>query len=228
MSSGPDFLTRKTTEDVEVLTTFDPRLQRAAEAGARRGLRARRSRPARTPRPRSSSCRRTARCGRWSAGATSAAARASSTARPRRSARPGRCSRPSSTPRRCRRAPARSTAVLDAPLTLYVPGSGDWSPQNYTPRVPRRDHARRGAGAVDQHRDGAGRRRRPGAPGCAAVAQDFGLTGPIADGPAMALGVSEATLLEMTGAYAGILNRGRQRRGPTACGRCAARRTARR
>ena len=22
--------------------------------------------------------------------------------------------------------------VLDAPLTLYVPGSGDWSPQNYT------------------------------------------------------------------------------------------------
>ena len=33
MSSGPDFLTRKTTEDVEVLTTFDPRLQRAAEAG---------------------------------------------------------------------------------------------------------------------------------------------------------------------------------------------------
>ena len=33
MSSGPDFLTRRTTEDVEVLTTFDPRLQRAAEAG---------------------------------------------------------------------------------------------------------------------------------------------------------------------------------------------------
>ena len=33
MSSGPDFLTRKTTEDVEVLTTFEPRLQRAAEAG---------------------------------------------------------------------------------------------------------------------------------------------------------------------------------------------------
>ncbi len=33
MSSGPDFLTRKTTEDVVVETTFDPRVQRAAEAG---------------------------------------------------------------------------------------------------------------------------------------------------------------------------------------------------
>ncbi len=39
MSSGPEFLTRKTTEDVEVVTTFDPRVQRAAEAGAGRGLR---------------------------------------------------------------------------------------------------------------------------------------------------------------------------------------------
>ena len=30
MSSGPEFLTRKTTEDVQVVTTFDPRVQRAA------------------------------------------------------------------------------------------------------------------------------------------------------------------------------------------------------
>ena len=41
-----------------------------------------------------------------------------------------------------------------------------------------------------------------------AVAQDFGISAPIADGPAVALGVSEATLLEMTAAYAGILNQG--------------------
>ena len=41
-----------------------------------------------------------------------------------------------------------------------------------------------------------------------AVAQDFGMGGPIADGPALALGVSEATLLEMTGAYAGFLAQG--------------------
>ena len=42
----------------------------------------------------------------------------------------------------------------------------------------------------------------------AAVAQDFGISTPIAEGPAVALGVSEATLLEMTAAYAGFLNHG--------------------
>jgi penicillin-binding protein 1A len=40
------------------------------------------------------------------------------------------------------------------------------------------------------------------------VAGDFGLKSDLAAGPALALGVSESTLLEMTGAYAGILNGG--------------------
>lgn len=40
------------------------------------------------------------------------------------------------------------------------------------------------------------------------TANGFGLTGDLAAGPALALGVSESTLLDMTGAYAGILNGG--------------------
>jgi penicillin-binding protein 1A len=40
------------------------------------------------------------------------------------------------------------------------------------------------------------------------VAADFGMAQNMADGPALALGVSESTLIEMTGAYAGILNGG--------------------
>jgi penicillin-binding protein 1A len=40
------------------------------------------------------------------------------------------------------------------------------------------------------------------------VARDFGLDRELQDTPALALGASEATLLEMTGAYAGILNGG--------------------
>ena len=40
------------------------------------------------------------------------------------------------------------------------------------------------------------------------VATDFGISGDMADGPALALGASESTLLDMTGAYAGILNGG--------------------
>jgi penicillin-binding protein 1A len=35
MTAGPDFLTRSTTEDVEILTTFDKRVQRAAERRSR-------------------------------------------------------------------------------------------------------------------------------------------------------------------------------------------------
>ena len=40
------------------------------------------------------------------------------------------------------------------------------------------------------------------------VASDFGIESDLAAGPALALGASESTLLEMTGAYAGILNGG--------------------
>src|SRR5690606_15311042 len=40
------------------------------------------------------------------------------------------------------------------------------------------------------------------------VAGDFGFASDLADGPALALGVSESTLVEMTGAFAGILNGG--------------------
>ena len=40
------------------------------------------------------------------------------------------------------------------------------------------------------------------------VASDFGIKSDLAAGPALALGASESTLLEMTGAYAGILNGG--------------------
>ncbi|MGB2202819.1 MAG: penicillin-binding transpeptidase domain-containing protein, partial [Pseudooceanicola atlanticus] len=40
------------------------------------------------------------------------------------------------------------------------------------------------------------------------VARDFGLYRDLTDTPSLALGASEATLLEMTGAYAGILNGG--------------------
>ena len=40
------------------------------------------------------------------------------------------------------------------------------------------------------------------------IANDFGILGDLAPGPALALGASEATLIEMTGAYAGILSGG--------------------
>ncbi|WP_343116473.1 PBP1A family penicillin-binding protein [Ostreiculturibacter nitratireducens] len=97
--------------------------------------------------------------------------------------------------------------VLDEPLTIYVPGSGNWSPKNY-------DKDYRGpitlTTALANSINTATVRisETVGREAVQQVAADFGFESSLADGPALALGVSESTLLEMTGAYAGILNGG--------------------
>jgi 1A family penicillin-binding protein len=97
--------------------------------------------------------------------------------------------------------------VVDEPITLDIPGSGPWSPTNYTddfagPVTLTEALARSlNIPAVKaSERVGREKVRR--------VAADFGLESDLAAGPALALGASESTLLEMTGAYAGILNGG--------------------
>ncbi len=97
--------------------------------------------------------------------------------------------------------------VDDSPLTINIKGSGPWTPDNY-------DHQFKGVIPLVQ----AMRESRNvpavkvselvGRDSVRAVAQGFGITTDLAAGPALALGASEATLLEMTGAYAGILNGG--------------------
>jgi membrane peptidoglycan carboxypeptidase len=97
--------------------------------------------------------------------------------------------------------------VVDEPITLDIPGSGPWSPTNYTddfvgPVTLTEALARSlNIPAIKvSERVGREKVRR--------VAADFGLESDLAAGPALALGASESTLLEMTGAYAGILNGG--------------------
>lgn len=98
--------------------------------------------------------------------------------------------------------------VEDAPLTINVPGSGPWSPKNYT-----RDYK----GIVTLTKALAESLNTPAVRVSEAVgrdlvrqvAADFGIESDLAAGPALALGTSEATLLETTAAFAGILNGGR-------------------
>ncbi|RWR27495.1 penicillin-binding protein [Sinirhodobacter populi] len=99
------------------------------------------------------------------------------------------------------------TPVLDAPLTINVKGSGPWSPKNYTnnyrgsiPLWLALAHSINTATVRVAQSVGLDAVRK--------VATDFGFASSLAAGPAVALGVSESTLLEMTGAYAGILNGG--------------------
>lgn len=102
---------------------------------------------------------------------------------------------------------AHDDVVEDEPLTLDIPGSGAWSPENYTDDF---------AGPVTLTEALARSLNIPavkvservGRENVRRVAADFGLVSDLAAGPALALGASESTLLEMTGAYAGILNGG--------------------
>ena len=97
--------------------------------------------------------------------------------------------------------------VDDSPLTMRIPGSGAWSPENY-------DKEFKGiitlAQAMTESRNIPAVKvsEKVGREAVRAVAEGFGIRSDLAVGPALALGVSEATLLEMTGAYAGILNGG--------------------
>ncbi|MFC6686762.1 transglycosylase domain-containing protein [Jhaorihella thermophila] len=97
--------------------------------------------------------------------------------------------------------------VLDEPFCENIPGSGRWCPKNYSGKYygevtltrALRDSLNVPAVKVAE---------AVGLENVRKVANGFGLSGDLAEGPALALGVSEATLIEMTAAYAGILNGG--------------------
>lgn len=97
--------------------------------------------------------------------------------------------------------------VEDTPLTINIPGSGPWTPSNY-------DKEFKGlitlAQALEESRNIPAVKvsEAVGRDLVRNVAQGFGIESDLAAGPALALGASESTLLEMTGAYAGILNGG--------------------
>lgn len=97
--------------------------------------------------------------------------------------------------------------VSDAPLTINIPGSGPWSPRNYTGKYygdVSLTYALQNSLNIPAVKlsEAAGREN------VRKVASDFGIESDLALGPALALGASESTLIEMTGAYAGILNGG--------------------
>ena len=101
-----------------------------------------------------------------------------------------------------------NSTVVDEPITIDVPGSGPYSPRNYSKEFMGRvtlSEALKYSLNIPAVRvsEAVGREN------VRKVASDFGIQSDLAAGPALALGASESTLLEMTGAYAGILNGGR-------------------
>ncbi len=205
METGPEFLTSTTTEDVIIRTTFDRRLQKAAEEALAFVFETK------------------VKAGSQAQAAivvmsADGAVRAMVGGREQRNA--GEFNRATHARRQTGSSfkPFVYAAALDlgyspldtvddSPLTIDVPGSGPWSPQNYTDDyqgVVTLTEALKKSLNIPAVRVS----EAVGRDVVRKVAADFGIQSDLAAGPALALGVSESTLVEMTGAYAGILNGG--------------------
>lgn len=206
MESGPAFLTRETTEDVVIETTLDPRVQRAAEEGLsfvfdqklKNGSRAQ---AAIVVMSADGAVR--AMVGGRKIGAAGSFNRATQALR-----QTGSAFKPFIYAAALNQGAHYNDYVVDEPLTINVKGSGPWTPQNYkkgeymgrvTLTTALKESLNIPAVKISEGIGRANVRK---------VAEAFGIVSNLADGPALALGTSEATLLEMTGAYAGILNGG--------------------
>ncbi|MEM8629896.1 MAG: PBP1A family penicillin-binding protein [Pseudomonadota bacterium] len=206
MSTGPDFLTRNTTEDVVIRTTFDRRIQKAAEDAMRDIF---------TNKVREGSEAQAAIVVMSSDGAVRAIVGGRDTRvsgafnrAVQAKRQTGSTFKPFVYAAAMEMGHSTRATVEDAPLTIDVPGSGPWSPKNYGGeyygRVTLTEALARSLNtAAVRVSEYVGREN------VRQIASDFGIKSDLAAGPALALGASEATLLETTGAYAGILNGGR-------------------
>lgn len=97
--------------------------------------------------------------------------------------------------------------VVDEPFCMNIPGSGQWCPENYTRNYKGRVTLTQ-ALANSLNIPAVKISENVGRDLVQKVATGFGIHSDLYDTPAMALGTSEATLLEMTAAYAGFLNGG--------------------
>jgi penicillin-binding protein 1A len=205
MDSGPEFFTRDTTEDVIIRTTLDPRLQRAAEEAmqvifetkVREGSKAQ---AAIVVMSADGAVR--AMVGGRKVKVTGAFNRATQALR-----QTGSAFKPFVYATAMELGYSPYDRVMDAPLTINIPGSGPWSPKNYTKDF------KGSVTLVDALKDSLNIpavriSEAVGRKNVRKVAGDFGIASDLAAGPALALGASESTLIEMTGAYAGILNGG--------------------
>lgn len=206
MEEAPAFLSKNTTEDVQIRTTFDPRIQKAAEEAlahifetkVRKGSTAQAAIVVMSP----DGAVRAIVGGRDVGQGLGQFNRATQALR-----QPGSSFKPFVYGAALESGWQANALVSDEPITINVPGSGPYSPSNYT-REFRGEMSLTDALANSINTVAVRVSENIGRERVRAVAQDFGITGKLAAGPALALGVSEVTLMEMTGAYAGILNNG--------------------
>ncbi|QDL92139.1 penicillin-binding protein [Paroceanicella profunda] len=210
MESGPAYLTRQTTEDVDILTTFDPKIQAAAESAITRvfdskvkeGSEAQAAVVILSP----DGAVRAMVGGRDISPTAGAFNRATQATR-----QTGSVFKPVIYATAIVAGKSPEDLVEDAPLTIDVPGFGAWSPKNYTRSYL--GHITLTTALAKSINTAAVRVSEDvGRDKVRAMARRLGMSGDMAPGPALALGTTGAPLLEMTGVYATFLNKGRQAR----------------
>ncbi len=206
MDQGPGFLTESTTEDVIVRTTFDQRIQTAAEEALQFVFETR-VKPGSEAQAAivvmsADGAVRAMVGGRKFRGVAGQFNRAIQAKR-----QTGSAFKPFVYAAALDLGFSPNTTVRDEPTCWDVPGSGEWCPQNYTNDF-------RGTVTLTEalyrslNIPAVKVFDRVGREAVVNIATDFGIESDLAQGPALALGTSESTLLEMTAAYAGILNGG--------------------
>ncbi len=205
MSSGPEFFTRNTTEDVVIRTTLDPRVQTAAEEAmqyifenkVREGSKAQ---AAIVVMSADGAVR--AMVGGRDTRVVGAFNRATQAKR-----QTGSAFKPFVYAAALDLGYSPYDIIEDAPYCINIAGSGEWCPQNYT-----RDFSGNvtmiDALARSLNIPAVKVAQTVGLELVRTVAAQFGIASDMAAGPALALGASDATLIETTGAFAGILNGG--------------------
>lgn len=205
MQTGPAWLTRDTTEDVTIQTTLDQRIQRAAEEALDAVY---------ASRVRDGSVAETAIVVMSADGAvrgmvggrdyvTAGFNRASQARR-----QTGSAFKPFVYALAMDLGYRPFDLVEDTPLTLNIRGSGAWSPRNFTNDFLGMMTISE-AFARSQNIPAVRISEAMGRVEVRRAANAFGLQSDLAEGPALAFGSSESTLIDMTAAYAGILNGGR-------------------
>ena len=205
MDSGPESFTRDTTEDVIIHTTLDQRIQKAAEEALKNVFETRvkegsKAQAAIVVMSADGAVR--AMVGGRQAKVTGAFNRATHAKR-----QTGSAFKPFVYATALELGYTPLSTVVDETYCLNIPGSGEWCPKNYSRQYEGRVTLTR-ALSKSLNIPAVKVSERVGRDLVRKVAADFGIESDLAAGPALALGASESSLLEMTGAYAGILNGG--------------------
>jgi membrane peptidoglycan carboxypeptidase len=205
MDSGPSFFTDGTTEDVIIRTTLDPRIQTAAEEALvwvfENKVRAGSEAQAASVVMSADGAVR-AMVGGRDLTASGAFNRATQALR-----QTGSAFKPFVFATALDLGMSPFDILLDEATCWTSPGSGEWCPRNYTGRFEGEVTM---VEALQQSLNipAVALSELVGRDNVRSVAESFGIVSELANGPALALGASESTLIEMTGAYAGILNGG--------------------